>query len=169
MNQLSLDLQPVQEYRTIQLTKGQSVKVDSEDFDWLSKWKWHAWWSEFTGSYYAVRSSRVGEFPKRLQIGMHRQITGALGTDHANKDTLDNRRRNLRPASKSQNGCNKRISQRNRSGFKGVGFHLAKGRWRSRITVAGKRKTIGYFATPEDAYEGYKIAAVKYHGEFAHF
>lgn len=38
----------------------------------------------------------------------------------------------------------------NKSGYVGVSFHKTSGKWQARITNQGKRKTIGYYATPEE-------------------
>lgn len=87
--------------------------------------------------------------------------------DHVNGDRLDNRRENLRLASKLQNCQNRRKNVDNQSGYKGVGFEKSTGKWRARIRVNRIAKRLGSFDTPEQAYEAYCAAAREYHGEFA--
>jgi hypothetical protein len=89
--------------------------------------------------------------------------------DHINVNPLDNRRENLRIATHTQNQCNKTKYSNNTSGFKGVSFHKKAQKFNARISIDGKRKHIGLFATAAAAHEAYKKAAVKYHGEFARF
>ena len=90
--------------------------------------------------------------------------------DHIDGDRMNNRLSNLRLASRQQNNGNARLSKANTSGFKGVTRYNAKPRtkpWIAQITVNGKRKGLGYFATPEEAHEAYAAAAVQAFGEYA--
>lgn len=93
-----------------------------------------------------------GEWPARL--------------DHRDRDRTNNRIKNLRPASPSQNTANSRLRSNNTSGFKGVEKHHKK--WRASIRVDGKRKHLGLFVSPDEAHAAYLVAAEKYFGEFAH-
>lgn len=159
---------PSQDYRLIPLTQGQFAKVDAEDYEELSKYKWVAMWSAYTLSYYALRQLHVNG--KRTSLSMHRQIMGLyLGDksfcDHISGETLDNRRANLRYATRADNCRNARVRRDNTSGFKGV--HTVAGRFVARIQVDGKRISLGMFGTPEEAYQVYCDAAMRYHGEFA--
>jgi len=86
--------------------------------------------------------------------------------DHENTNSADNRWSNLRPADSSENKCNKRISSRNTTGFKGVS-RTENGRWRAGIALRGKRRSLGRFDTPEEAHAAYAAAAERLHGEFA--
>lgn len=44
----------------------------------------------------------------------------------------------------------------------GVGFVKTRGRFRSRLNINGKRKHLGYFDTPQEAYQVYKTAKESY-------
>lgn len=88
-----------------------------------------------------------------------------LEIDHINGVKTDNRIENLRLATSSQNACNKAISSRNTSGFKGAG--RCKGGYRATITYQKKFRHLGVFKTAEDAHEVYCLAADLLHGEFA--
>lgn len=157
---------------TIQLTKGQVALIDDIDAD-LAGFKWYTLNAGSASGHYAVRASAR---PNRVAILLHRVILERMTgrpltkvelTDHANGDTLDNRRANLRIATKAENMQNRRKSAHNTSGFKGVNWHRKTGKWQARITVNGKRKNLGYFDSPEMAHATYCEAAIKYHGEFA--
>lgn len=152
-------------YRLIPLTQGQNAIVDAEDFDWLSRWNWCAQWEERTQSFYAVRGEKKNGRNKTFK--MHRVILdcipGELG-DHENHDTLDNRRRNLRKCTYSQNAQNSRRRFSSR-GFRGVTPY--KGRWLARICINRKSIIIGTFDTPKGAANAYDEAAKRLHGEFA--
>jgi len=158
-------------YKLISLTKEQFAKVDPQDYDWLSKCVWRAWWSKNTQSYYAF-----GTGDNRLKL-MHRMIIGATDPkqhgDHINHDTLDNRRTNLRVCSNAEGVRNRRPW--GVLGTKGVTYISCKGGqfqyWRARINCNGKQFGLGYFPFTEDgkieAATAYNIAAKEHFGEFA--
>jgi hypothetical protein len=103
---------------------------------------------------------------------LHRVIMGdpdGKMIDHKNVNPLDNRRENLRVCTNQQNLCNTNKYKNNKSGFKGVSFDKRRQKFAATIGVNGKNKYLGLFITAEAAHECYKKAAVKYHGEFAHF
>lgn len=85
--------------------------------------------------------------------------------DHVNQDKADNRIKNLRNATNSQNqhNCKKRAGN---NPYKGVSKNSSGKGWEASITVNYKPHYLGYFKTPEEAYESYKQAAKKLHGEF---
>lgn len=87
--------------------------------------------------------------------------------DHVNGNGLDNRRVNLRFASRSENCSNCRPSRNNRSGYKGVHWHKGAKKWRSQIKTNGKRIHLGYFENKNDAARAYNEAAIRLHGSFA--
>ena len=90
--------------------------------------------------------------------------------DHINRDCLDNRRENLREATKAQNAYNSPGPQRGTSRFKGVSWFphdKRRRRWRAVIVKDGKQHHLGYFKTEEDAAQAWNEAARKLHGEFA--
>lgn len=153
----------------IALTQGQVAIVDDEDFDALNQFGWRAQWDPHTRGFYAVRSVPIGG-GKRATVLMHRVITGAAkGTevDHANQNTLDNRKANLRVCTASENARNRGKTARNTSGYKGVSFDKRTGKWDARIGLNGKRRHLGYFDTALEAAAAYDRAALEMHGTFA--
>ncbi len=87
--------------------------------------------------------------------------------DHINGNVKDNRRENLRLATRSQN-CMNRITSRNKlNGLpKGV-YSTSSGKYQAMIRTEGKLLNLGSFLYVEDAAEAYQEAAEKYQGEFA--
>jgi hypothetical protein len=93
--------------KRIPLTQGYEALVDDEDYNWLMQWKWCVHMPK-ADILYAVRN---GGKPngKHKTIFMHREIAGAAPgqrVDHRNRNHLDNRKSNLRPATQSQNMAN---------------------------------------------------------------
>lgn len=96
------------------------------------------------------------------------QAPKGIEVDHRNNDVLDNRRENLRFATRSQNNRNRRVNRNNKSGYKGVSVDKrCPDRWQAAIYVAPKQIRLGSFSTPEAAALAYNRAALKYYGEFA--
>jgi len=148
------------------LSKGQFATVDVKDYPVASKYRWYAWWSKDTKSYYAIRKVRlpVGRYKA---IPMVNDITGKTRIDHINHDTLDNRRINLRPSNRSEQQCNRRRYKNNTTGFKGVTQNSKTGRFLAGITKNYIHMHLGTFATAEDAYAAYCVAAKELHRDFA--
>lgn len=144
-------------FRYIFLTKGRIATVDWEDFDALSQFKW------YFNNGYALRAC----YNPRKNVFMHRQLTETDDiqylVDHKNRDTLDNRKENLRRASLSQNQGNRGVGRNSKSGIKGVWFYPRSGKWNAKV---GK-KNLGYFATSQEAAEVYAKASAQKFGEFA--
>jgi hypothetical protein len=157
-------------YRKIKLTQGKYVLVDAADFDWLNQWKWQAMLEPTTGNFYAKRGICV-EPGKFRHIPMHRQILGLqFGDprtgDHVNtKRTLDNRRKNLRIATRAEQNRNKGKKKDNTSGYKGVTRHG--NYWRAQISSDGKHIVLGQRKSPYRAHLLYRKAVKAMHGEFA--
>jgi len=86
--------------------------------------------------------------------------------DHKDGDPSNDRWDNLRLATQSQNKCNGPRQRNNKSGYKGVSFKMDMGKWRAAIKANGKYHHLGYFCSPSLAHLKYRLAAVKYHGEF---
>lgn len=89
--------------------------------------------------------------------------------DHRNGDKADNRIENLREATHVQNSCNRRKRKDSRSRFKGVSWCGQTQKWKTTLQFQGQERTLGRFATEEEAFEVYKREALRVHGEFANF
>jgi hypothetical protein len=87
--------------------------------------------------------------------------------EHKNTNRSDNRWNNLREATKSQNKRNSRIRADSRNQFKGVRREHRGLPWSARIWVDGKDVRLGSFTTEQAAADAYKVAALRYFGEFA--
>jgi hypothetical protein len=132
--------------------------VDDEDYEAVSVYRWYA---------------RPGPYAHcfELMTSMHRLVADRMGMasdiriDHVNENGTDNRRCNLRPATRSQNAANRGKPSNNTSGYKGV--VRDKKRWRAEIRRTDKAYHIGCFDTPEEAAMAYDIKARELFGEYA--
>jgi hypothetical protein len=155
-------------FRRIPLTQGKYAIVDPEDYEPLNKHKWHAISSENT--FYVRRSVKTGKYQKVIR--MHREVLkvpDGIFVDHINHNGLDERKANLRPATRAENNYNRRRLKKPGATlrFKGVSWHKYSKKWVARIGFNGKRITIGYFHNEVAAAKAYDAAAIKYHKDFA--
>jgi len=144
----------------------QFALVDDDDFDWITKWRWH-----LNQQGYAVRKVYInGRKGGSYRVAMHRVIAGTpenMHTDHINGDPLDNQKSNLRVCTNKENMKNRKLNSNSSTGYKGVHLHTKLKKWVARIGVDGKRIHLGVYDTPEAAALAYNAAALKYHGEYA--
>jgi hypothetical protein len=95
-------------------------------------------------------------------------ITGRTGfrkIDHANQNRKDNRARNLREATNSQNMAN-RGKLRSTGLPKGVSYHQRQKKFQATTRNGGKTLHLGYFSTPKEAHAAYVAFVKPIHGEF---
>jgi DNA polymerase-1 len=153
----------------IPLTQGQYAIVDPDDYRRLSKYKWYV--AGRPGSQYAVRSD-AAKNTKRSVIYMHREVINApddLFVDHINRNSLDDRKANLRPATRAQNVQNRTKYRKGKysSKYKGVTWNCGHKLWQADIRFNGQHIFLGSFNREVRAAKAYDRAAKRYHGEFA--
>lgn len=151
----------------IPLTRGQFAVIDDEDYELVSAYSWRYRPPTKGCSAYAVTSARRPDGSWDDNLTMHRLIlqpSEGFLPDHKNRDGLDNRRCNLRPATQSQNLCNRRQPP-NKWGFRGVGQHGLKYRADCKYEKRVYRSKL--FATPQEAAREYDRMVSELHGEFA--
>lgn len=155
----------------IPLTRGLVAMVDPDMVPVLEQWNWFAKLDPRSGEHYA------GRFPSRTlgprkYIHMARVVMGMdLRTedvlpDHKNRNKLDNRRENLRPASHAENLRNRGVQKNSSTGFKGAYFDKRNNWYYARIKVYGKYTHLGCRRSAQEAHLLYCEAARKLHGEF---
>lgn len=146
----------------IKLTQGRETCVDLAAWPRVSKHRWFA--HRRIGLFYAA--TNIPRAGGQQTLSLHQLLTGYQKTDHKDHDGLNNRRRNLRRCSHSQNRYNSVRRSDNRSGFKGVSQRKS-GRWSTYISAEKRRINLGCFDTVLEAASAYNTAAKKHHGRFA--
>ena len=143
--------------KEIELTQGKVALVDDEDYEELSKYKWHAQRIYHSDSlWYARREGSVDG--KRIVNLMHRQLLGLVASDgmivdHINKNSLDNRRCNLRIVSYAENSQNHNVFITNTSGHTGVWWRNKNKVWSAEIRAYGTKHCLGCYDDINNAIE----------------
>jgi hypothetical protein len=120
------------------------VIVDAAEYDWLNQWRWCA--NGKPERLYVFRYERDGA--KYRPVRMHRLVVGLADddpreVDHINRDTLDNRRANLRIVTRAQNMQNQASHRGASSRHRGVAFHKQSGRWGASARLNGRQHWLG--------------------------
>lgn len=150
--------------------KGEFTYIDEEDFHILQEkeWRWKS-----PKQRYVVRGIRMNG--KYNLLYLHREILLYHGwaipkgnhVDHKNHNKLDNRKRNLRVVTPSQNQANRRRSNKKSDGYKGVRLNKRTGMWEARIYFDNKYMFLGSYPNAKMAAHFYNEAAKQIHGEYA--
>jgi len=128
--------------KKVPLGNNQFAIVDDDDFEFVSRYKWHLQPYPTGDGGYAVAKMR-----------MHRLIMNAppdMVVDHINGDPLDNRRCNLRICTNAQNQQNTG-SRGGSSRHKGVSFNKKSGKWLGAFLFEGRRYYCGLWNNEDDA------------------
>lgn len=136
------------------------ARVDRDVMNWARHMTWHL--------HKGYVATTVGSGKKAKRYYLHRLLMASnprLVVDHKNGNPLDNRTRNLRLATVSQNGANVPKLSTNKSGLKGVVKHGD--RFRAYIHKNRKTKYLGTFDTAKEAACEYDKQAKKLFGRFA--
>jgi ribosomal protein L6P/L9E len=146
---------------------GKVALVDDEDYDELIKYKWCVH-TNVNGNLYAIRSkstSKKGNGKRGcVQIRMHRHIMAVTDkndiVDHINRDSLDNRKENLRVTNVMWNNTN-RMSK---SGYKGV--TKVGDKYQALIRHNNIQYWLGAYKSERDAAIAYNAASRVLHGKY---
>lgn len=142
---------------------------DLEDYEKIKKYAWRAVKHKRKNGteYVSIITSTHPQERKTETITMAQLIMGGNMYDHANRNTYDNRKNNLRPSNYSQNGANSPIRSNNTSGFIGVTYNKRAKKWKATIKKNGERVHLGYYTNKEDAVIARLKAEKEFFGEFA--
>lgn len=150
---------------TVPLSRGLVAFVSLQDLPLVADKNWYA--LKVKNGYYAASNAPMVGGVRGKTILMHAVILGVTGADHKDGNGLNNRRENLRSATKSQNAVNSK--RRNTSSlYRGVNWDNTRQKWAAYIRIAGKSKNLGRFDTEKEAADAYLQAAKAAYGDFVY-
>jgi len=139
------------------------VLFDLEDYERIKSYSWKCVHSQ--NGYQTIVS-----YTKENIVVMSRVIMNCydkkLQVYHINHNTFDNRKSNLRIVTVSQNNMNKGLRRDNTTGYTGVIWSNASGKYLANIKINQKRIHLGTFSKIEDAVRARREAEEKYFGEY---
>jgi len=144
------------------------VIIDTKDYRSIKDYSWYV---NFDGHNWYVYAHIPGNHKQRIKLHVFiaekifGKIPRDLEVDHINRNTLDNRRKNLRIVSHSVNCCNRGLRKDNKVGQTGVNWFKPRKRWAARISVGGKRIFLGTFKTKEQAIIARQKAEKLFYGQ----
>ena len=116
--------------------------------------------------YCRIRINKKSHYAHRLIFMFHYGYCSEY-IDHINGNVTDNKIKNLREATQTENNYNMKKPKHNTTGAKCVYWFKPKNKWKVQIGINKKSKHIGYFDNFELAELVANEAREKYHGEFA--
>ena len=133
----------------------------------INKKRKRAYVQWYAGVRFCQKRGKNKQIKKRRYLARH-ILPGHSVVDHKDRDTMNNRRLNLRGCSQSQNLANmkKRLGPSTTSKFKGV-WRSSAWRWRCAVTVNYKTVYKEYFDSEIEAALAYDKQALLWRGEFA--
>lgn len=138
------------------------VQIDKKHLDRVRQHTWHVRLDRNNSPYVVTKID--GSL-----VYLHKFILNVTDgqVDHRDLNTLDNRERNLRPATSAQNNQNRSKFAGCSSVYKGVSWHKHKDKWQAEIMCNYQKYNLGYFMEEVDAARAYNEAAIELFGEFA--
>lgn len=144
----------------VTLTRGLEAIIDADDVGLVSDRNWFALVGKY-GHAYAIADR--GTLMHRVLLAPESK----LDIDHIDGNGLNNRRENIRIATRQQNMANKKVDRRAALQTKGVYMDRRRKKFRACIKSMGKSIHLGTFETLDEASEAYRRAAKGFWGEFA--
>lgn len=161
---------------TVDLSKGFTTVIDEIDAEFAIL-KWCPRQGK-NGIYVTRTDSRRLAKGLSQSVILHREILAKIlgrplqkneHVDHKDLNPLNNRRSNIRLATRSQNAANTPLTSRNKSGYKGVNFDKRSKKWVALLQSKGKTILRSVFDDPIEAHRAYCKAALIHFGEFCNF
>ena len=139
--------------------------IDDADLPLVRGYRWYLRKDKWNAYAY-------GYLRGRPQIFMHRLLLAAprgMPVDHKNGDGLDNRRKNIRICTHSQNSLNRKAERNSATGLKGVVFRpnaRSPNKYEAQGRLLGEFFYLGTYSTALAAHRAYCSWAAEAHGSF---
>jgi hypothetical protein len=136
--------------------------IDISDFDTIRNYSWYpkrSEWGTYCNGYVNKKVVVLHRFIMKAQVGQY--------IDHIDKDTLNNKRDNLRFVTNQQNGFNRKVGKNNTSSIMGICWVESRNKWNVRIKLNYKNIFLGQYEDFDDAVKSRLQAEKLYFDDFA--
>lgn len=142
-------------------------KISAEDREFISR---------FPSWFFTSHGYIACDVPGKARCYMHRVVLARMigkpvpkhkRVDHINGDKADNRRSNLRLVTPKENVWNRHTAPRGAVPYWGVAKLKLSENYRAYVTENGRQKSLGVYATPEEAAHAYNLEIKRVRGNFA--
>lgn len=140
---------------------GTKFYFDMSDYDLIKE---YCWLEYINKGYHSLQAWDVGGGDSNVVMS---SLLGCKYYDHEDRNPLNNRRHNLRPATCSQNTANRDVMKNNTSGVTGVSWDSRSQQWKVSLQFNKKRVFLERYINKNDAIIARLKAEKKYFGEFA--
>ena len=150
-------------------TKNQEFYFDKSLYEVVQQFIWYIDNNGYARTNYKQpNKSRTYIYLHHLVLGLSVEYNN-IEIDHINGNKRDNRKTNLRIATKSGNNMNQGLRKDNTSGVKGVHWDSRKQKWISRIQANNKRILLGHFDNYSDAVQARMDGEKEYHKDYSYY
>jgi len=139
------------------------------------RWRSHKWLPSLVGriaghvrgtGYQFVTIHQIGYMAHRIAWAIHYgEDPGLAEVDHIDGNRSNNRIANLRLVSQDQNAQNRGAYRNNQSGYPGVRWKAARGKYVARVVVNRVDHHVGYFTDPAAAFAAREAFARRLRGD----
>ena len=144
---------------------GKEFYFDLEDYDKIKDYYWNAKDSNDNHIIGSVNGTKTSLHRFLMNVNSESNLV----VDHINTHCPeDNRKKNLRIVTMSENQMNRKLAKNNTSGITGVVWSKKDNLWIAQIGLNNQKIIIGYFKNFNDAVKVRKEAEEKYFGEYSY-
>jgi AP2 domain. len=144
-------------------TKGEKISTyfSKEDYPFISSLKWTFKWHYNS---YRIRCTKAPYAGKDMPLILFNDIDHSkYMIDHINRDTLDNRRKNLRVVTRSIDAINAKPRVESKTNIRGVYFRkerpgIAKAAWVCEWSIEGKRHSKSFSVDKYGETQAFELA-----------
>lgn len=134
------------------LSNDKSILIDREDYEKLKEYHWKIHKNYAIAQYYKNGKPHI--------LSMHHLIIGkpekGYDVDHINRNSLDNRKNNLRTVKHYQNKQNVKLNINNSTGYRNISYIKKTGLYEAHFTYKSKKYNLGLHKTIDLALEKLK-------------
>jgi hypothetical protein len=145
--------------RTLRCVTGEDAIVDAKYYDYLNQFIWYC----HRGRPTRTNADSLSSVTLYAEIAALANFPPCEVVDHKNRDPLDNRVKNLRPATYRQNAQNRSLRCDNTSGVTGVSRNSETQKWQPALRDGNRSIHLGHFDDISEAKEARDVGVLYFY------